>query len=75
MNGNITSIETPSLHQNVAVEPSQGYGLCDQSTGIIYHDFAGMGDAGTGNWVFYPGQSNRNCCQDCPDHYGMAPGR
>jgi hypothetical protein len=50
INGNITSIETPSLHQNVAVEQAEGYGLCDQSTGIIYNDFAGMGDAGTGNW-------------------------
>jgi len=50
INGNITSIETPSLHQNVAVEQAEGYGLCDQSTGVTYNDFAGMGDAGTGNW-------------------------
>jgi hypothetical protein len=50
VNGNITSIYTPSLQQNVAVEQAEGYGLCDQTTGIIYNDFGGMGDAGSGSW-------------------------
>jgi len=48
VNGNITSIEAPELHQNVAVEQAEGYGLCDQTTGVSYSDFAGMGDSG--NW-------------------------
>jgi hypothetical protein len=48
VNGNITSIETPELHQNVAAEQAEGYGLCDQTTGIAYSDFAGLGDSG--NW-------------------------
>jgi hypothetical protein len=48
VNGNITSIETPEAHQNVAVEQAEGYGICDQTTGIAYSDFAGMGDSG--NW-------------------------
>jgi hypothetical protein len=51
VNGNITSIVTTgSLNQNVAIEKAEGYGLCDQSTGMIYNDFAGLGDAGTGSW-------------------------
>ena len=48
VNGNITSIETPEAHQNVAVEQAEGYGLCDQTTGVSYSDFAGFGDSG--NW-------------------------
>jgi hypothetical protein len=48
VNGNITSIETPELHQNVAVEQAEGYGVCDLNTGVSYTDYAGLGDSG--NW-------------------------
>ena len=48
VNGNITSIETPELHQNVAGEQAEGYGVCDLSTGIAYSDYGGFGDSG--NW-------------------------
>jgi hypothetical protein len=50
-NGNIVNVETPSGHEHIAVPGAtiaEGYGLCNETPAIEYHDWAGAGDSG--NW-------------------------
>ena len=48
-NGNIPVLNAPSGFPLSAVEGAEGYGICDQTTGVAYSDFGGFGD--TGNWL------------------------
>ena len=45
--GLITSIETPSGHPQLGSQ-GEGYGLCQESPAVEYHDFFAAGDSG--NW-------------------------
>lgn len=47
-NGNIVQLETPLGHPQVSSDGGEGYGVCDQNTGVAYYDYAGNGDSG--NW-------------------------
>ena len=47
-NGNIVQLETPAGHPQVSSDGGEGYGVCDQNTGVAYYDYAGNGESG--NW-------------------------
>jgi hypothetical protein len=48
-NGNVTLFETPSGHEHIAVgQDGEGYGICDENTGVAYFDYAEFGDSA--NW-------------------------
>ncbi len=49
VNGNITEFQTPLGHEHIALGTiGEGYGVCNESPAIEYHDWAGFGDSG--NW-------------------------
>ena len=48
VNGNIPQLATPELHEHLASKRSEGYGICDQSTGVAYNDY---GDTDSFNWL------------------------
>ena len=51
VNGNIVEFQTPSGIENIKHGIiGEGYAVCDFSTGVGYHDYAGFGDADTGGW-------------------------
>jgi hypothetical protein len=51
VNGNIVELQTPSGIENIKHGIiGEGYAVCDFSSGVGYHDYAGFGDGDTGSW-------------------------
>jgi hypothetical protein len=51
VNGNIVELQTPGGVENIKHGIiGEGYAVCDFSTGVGYHDYAGFGDVDTGSW-------------------------
>ena len=50
VNGNIVEFQSPAGVEHLRVGAySEGYGICDLTSGIHYHDYADSGDSG--NWL------------------------
>jgi hypothetical protein len=51
VNGNIVEFQSPSGVEHIKHGIiGEGYSVCDFSSGLGYHDYAGFGDSDTGSW-------------------------